>query len=101
MNPFLALAMIIPGPNLWLGYRAFACPPNYAFRRKLGVTGIGLGVVYWLTMSLIAMLFAAQFKIIYQKYKEGEGEWHERLQNVVYKLIGKEIEEEVEEEEDF
>ena len=54
-------------------------------------------MIYWLLVSLVCLLFASQFKLLYAKYKEGEGDWYNRITQVVSKIIGKE-EEPVEEE---
>jgi hypothetical protein len=39
---------LIPLLNVWLGYRAFACPPGYAYNKKMDGVGILLALIYWL-----------------------------------------------------
>ena len=40
MNRLWILAAVVPGLNLWLGYRCFVCPAGYAYDRKLDGPGI-------------------------------------------------------------
>ncbi len=46
---------LIPLLNVWLGYRAFACPPGYAYNKKMDGIGILLALIYWfLVIAYIA-----------------------------------------------
>lgn len=46
------LGFLIPLLNLWLGYRVFACPPGYAFGRKMDGIGYFLAFLYWIGFIL-------------------------------------------------
>jgi len=49
---------VIPLP--WLGYRCFACPPGYAFHRKIGGAGVALAILFWLiTLAIFAAIAVA------------------------------------------
>jgi hypothetical protein len=43
------LGLFVPLLNLWVWYRLFACPPGYAYHKKLDPLGWVLAVLYWLT----------------------------------------------------
>lgn len=103
MKPLMVVLFLVPGINLWMGYRCVACPPHYALRRKLGISGILMGLAYWIVAALFALVFYSQFELLYDNYKEGEGDWHSRIQRIIGKLIGWEPKESTEEqlEEDF
>jgi len=53
MSRLWLLGMLVPGLNLWLGYRLLTCPPGYAVHKKLGALSIVLAVVYWLIISSV------------------------------------------------
>jgi hypothetical protein len=48
---------LIPLLNVWLGYRAFACPPGYAYNKKMDGIGMLLALIYW--FLVIAYIAAA------------------------------------------
>jgi GYF domain 2 len=50
MNKLWVLLHLVPGPNLWLGYRVFACPAGYAKSRKMDPIGWFLSICYWLVV---------------------------------------------------
>lgn len=57
--------LLVPLLNLWLYYRLFACPPGYAYTRKLDLIGKLLAVVYWLcpvAVIVLAIVAAPQIK---------------------------------------
>ena len=54
MSRWWVLGLLVPILNWWLGYRSLACPPGYAYNRKLDTIGWVLAVLYWL--SIIAGL---------------------------------------------
>jgi hypothetical protein len=60
MSRWWLLAACIPGLNLWLGYRCFACPPGFACHRKLDGPGIALAALYWGVM--VAVIWMLIFK---------------------------------------
>lgn len=45
----------VPGLNVWLGFRCFACPAGYAFYHKLDRAGWVLSIIYGLIV-VVAML---------------------------------------------
>lgn len=47
------LGLLIPLLNLWLGYRVFACPPGYAYGRKMDGIGYFLAFLYWLGFIIV------------------------------------------------
>jgi hypothetical protein len=47
MSRWWYLAVFAPILNLWLGYRCVACPPGYAYYKKMDAAGIGLAILYW------------------------------------------------------
>ena len=59
MSRLWCLAVFLPVINLWLGYRCFACPPGYAYHKKLDGSGIALAIVYWIVMSAVVLILAA------------------------------------------
>jgi len=48
MSGWWLLGLMVPFLNYWLQYRLFACPPGYAFTKKLDGIGKFLAVLYWL-----------------------------------------------------
>ncbi len=56
MSRVWLLAMLAPVLNLWLGYRCFACPPGYAYHKKLDGTGIALAILYGMAMTAAILL---------------------------------------------
>jgi hypothetical protein len=65
MSRWWMLAVCIPGLNLWLGYRCFACPPGFACHKKWDGPGIALAAVYWTAMAaVIWMLIVKPTKLI-------------------------------------
>ena len=61
MSRWWCLAVFAPVLNLWVGYRCFACPPGYAYHKKLDGPGIALAILYWLVMlaAFVALLCGA------------------------------------------
>ncbi|NJM38590.1 MAG: DUF4339 domain-containing protein [Akkermansiaceae bacterium] len=48
------LGYLVPLLGIWLGYRAFACPPGYAQMKKMDGIGFLLALIYWfLTIASI------------------------------------------------
>ncbi|MGL5016926.1 MAG: hypothetical protein ACRDBP_02245, partial [Luteolibacter sp.] len=68
MSRFWILAAIIPGLNLWLGFRCFVCPPGYAYERKLDGLGVFLAVLYGLialaATAVLAAILALRFGMV-------------------------------------
>jgi hypothetical protein len=65
MSRWWMLAACIPGLNLWLGYRCFACPPGFARHQKWDGPGIALAAVYWTAMAAVVwMLIFKPAKLI-------------------------------------
>ena len=62
MSRWWVLAVFAPILNLWVGYRCFACPPGYAYHKKLDGAGVALAILYWLVLLAgIWMLATAVF----------------------------------------
>lgn len=59
MSRWWFLGAFIPLLNLWLGYRCFACPPGYAYHKKLDGAGIALAIFYWIFFLLTHLTIAA------------------------------------------
>ncbi|MEI8037310.1 MAG: GYF domain-containing protein [Verrucomicrobiota bacterium] len=59
MSRWWYLANFVPGFNLWLGYRCFACPAGYAYHKKLDGAGVFLAIVYWMLVALGVLLLVA------------------------------------------
>jgi hypothetical protein len=68
MSRFWILAAIVPGLNLWLGYRCFVCPAGYAYDRKLDGVGVMLAAIYGLIVlaatSVLAAVLALRFGMV-------------------------------------
>lgn len=56
MSRWWFLGNFVPFLNFWVGYRCFACPPGYAFHKKMDGIGIFLAIIYWLSVLLVAAL---------------------------------------------
>lgn len=58
--------LFVPFLNIWLQYRLFACPPGYAYTKKLDGIGKFLAVIYWLFfvawLGLMGFAFTTGFK---------------------------------------
>ncbi len=62
MSRWWYLAQLVPGLNLWLGYRCVACPAGYAYHKKLDSAGVVLAILYWLVVVgvlVVAVVAAA------------------------------------------
>jgi uncharacterized membrane protein YhaH (DUF805 family) len=80
MSGWWWLGLGVPILQLWLYYRLFACPPGYAFTKKLDVAGKVMAVLYWLAVvgSLAAMVV---FGTIIAK-KSSDEEFQEQMQKI-------------------
>ncbi|MEO7098907.1 MAG: GYF domain-containing protein [Luteolibacter sp.] len=47
MSRWWYLAVFAPILNLWVGYRCFACPPGYAYHKKMDGPGFALALLYF------------------------------------------------------
>lgn len=59
MSRWWYLAMYVPFLFPWLQYRQFACPPGYAFHKKLDGLGWVLAFIYWILFLLVVAAIAA------------------------------------------
>jgi len=50
MTRWWLLGLLVPILQWWLGYRCLACPPGYAYHKKLDTIGWILAVLYWLSV---------------------------------------------------
>ncbi len=56
--------LFAPFLNLWVWYRLFACPPGYAFHKKLDPIGWVLAVIHWGSVLLVVGAFSfATYKL--------------------------------------
>jgi uncharacterized membrane protein YhaH (DUF805 family) len=87
MNGWWLLGLMVPFLNLWLYYRLFACPPGYAFTKKLDVIGKVLAVLYWLMPVagiVAAIIFAGKIK---EMDESGElKEWINKIEQQLPKV---------------
>ncbi|GAA5483865.1 GYF domain-containing protein [Haloferula sargassicola] len=51
MSGWWLLGLLVPFLNWWLQYRLFACPPAYAFTKRLDTIGKVLATLYWLFLA--------------------------------------------------
>lgn len=58
MSRWWLLGMLAPFMNLWIGYRCFACPAGYAWKRRMDKPGLALAAAYW-ALTLAALLVIA------------------------------------------
>ncbi len=65
MSRWWFLIGFVPVLNIWLEYRCFACPPNYANTKDLDGTGIVLAVVFWLSILVTVIAFGAIILLFY------------------------------------
>jgi hypothetical protein len=67
MSRWWLLAHFVPVLNFWIAFRCFACPPGYAYHKRLDLAGLWLAVLYWLvvvfvivsSLSFLALFFGA------------------------------------------
>ncbi|MEO7099938.1 MAG: GYF domain-containing protein [Luteolibacter sp.] len=52
MSGWWYLGNFVPILNFWVGYRCFACPPGYAYHKKLDGIGVVLAIIYWLLVLI-------------------------------------------------
>lgn len=68
MNRLWILAAVVPGLNLWLGYRCFVCPAGYVSDRKLDGPGMLLAGLYGLIVlagsAVLGSMLALRFGMI-------------------------------------
>jgi hypothetical protein len=83
MSRWWALALAVPGLNLWVGFRCLICPAGYAHHRKMDRAGImgalALAVivpaVWYINLRLPALLSPAQLQVALQRLIADAGEW--------------------------
>ena len=56
MSRWWYLAIFAPILNLWVGYRCFACPPGYAYHKKMDGPGFALALLYFFIVLLGTLL---------------------------------------------
>lgn len=86
MSRWWFLGNFVPGLNLWLGYRSFACPAGYAIHKKMDGIGIVLAIVYWLVVLLALVLLAAIVAVLLGGI--GEPGLQEKVRNAVEEFQG-------------
>jgi hypothetical protein len=81
MSRWWVLGLLVPGLNWWLGYRALACPPGYAYNRKLDAIGWVLAVLYWLTIVAGLAVLVALIVMVGSALLDPE-KWQEILKQI-------------------
>lgn len=56
MSGWWLLGLMVPILQVWLNYRLFACPPGYAYTKKLDAIGKVLATLYWLAVVASVVL---------------------------------------------
>ena len=69
MSRWWFFGIFVPALNLWIGYRCFACPPGYAYHKKIDGAGIALAILYWLSFLLTQVSIAALIFIMLEEAK--------------------------------
>jgi hypothetical protein len=72
MSRLWLLAVFAPFLNLWLGFRCFACPPGYAYHKKLDGPGVALAILYGLSALAAVLLLAAFTALLFGLVKSPE-----------------------------
>jgi uncharacterized membrane protein YhaH (DUF805 family) len=74
----------VPFLNLWIGYRCFACPAEYAEHQKLDGIGIFLAIIYWLFLLLVivGIVFAIMAVAAAAVEPGGKGQLQELLRSL-------------------
>ena len=57
MSRWWFIASFAPFLNLWLSYRLFACPPGYAYHKKLDPLGWVLAILHWGSLLIVVAAF--------------------------------------------
>jgi hypothetical protein len=57
MSRIWFFGLFAPLLNLWVWYRLFACPPGYAYHKKLDPLGWVLAVLHWGSLLLVVAAF--------------------------------------------
>lgn len=61
MSRWWVLGLLVPILNWWVSYRCIACPPGYAYHKKLDTIGWVLAVLYWLSVVVALVVTVAMF----------------------------------------
>ena len=87
MSGWWWLGLGVPILQIWLYYRLFACPPGYAFTKKLDLAGKILATIYWLSLVgsvVLGVMFGAliaqraqdeEFQELLQDWRNKIEEW--------------------------
>ncbi len=57
MTWWWSFALLVPGLNLWLIYRCFACPAGYAFNKKIDLPGLMIAIIFWIGILVVTLFF--------------------------------------------
>lgn len=61
MSRWWFFGLLVPFLHWWLGYRCLACPPGYAYHKRLDTTGWILAVLYWLSVLVSVVVIVLMF----------------------------------------
>lgn len=65
MSRWWFLGHFVPLLGFWVGYRSFACPPGYAYHKKMDGAGIALAILYWLAILSGILTFGALVAVVF------------------------------------
>lgn len=76
MSGWWILGLMVPILQWWLSYRLFACPPGYAYTKRLDGLGWFLAVIFWLVIvgSFAMTIYSGMQQ--WQEFRES-GSWEE------------------------
>jgi GYF domain 2 len=66
MSRWWIFAAFGPVLNFWLGYRCLACPPGYAYHRKLDSAGVVLAILYGSALMLAGLAVVAGIALLFE-----------------------------------
>ena len=87
MSRWWYLASFVPILNLWLGYRCFACPADYAEHGKMDRAGIILAILYWLILVLIVVSMVFGMMVL-MNLIANDPEFKEQLRQLIQQNSG-------------
>lgn len=76
--------LLIPILNVWLGFRLFACPEDYAAHKKLDGIGWFLAILYWL--PIVVAVLATVFSVVVLTQSDPTDPYREMIENFIQKI---------------
>ena len=87
MTRWWVLGLFVPILNWWLNYRCLACPPGYAFHKKLDGIGWVLAVLYWLSVVASLVMLVVLIVIMGATLLNPEG-WQDIIEQLEAQQAG-------------